>query len=103
MPRRTTRRPQSDTRLSHRDTRRAPESITPNAGTERNLVGIAVADVYDSLTSDRRYRRAMSPFDAKRIIEKAAGAEFDPLVVEAFLTAFRSGELDTRSTAIAVA
>src|SRR6185295_14435895 len=35
---------------------------------------IAVADVYDSLTSDRPYRKAMSPFDAKAVIETGAGA-----------------------------
>ena len=57
---------------------------------------IAVADVYDSLTSDRPYRRAMSPFDAKDIIERGAGTDFDPMVVEAFLTAFRRGELEAR-------
>ena len=34
---------------------------------------ISVADVYDSLTSDRPYRKAMSPFDAKEIIVKGVG------------------------------
>lgn len=58
---------------------------------------IAVADVYDSLTSDRPYRKAMSPFDAKDIIVKGTNTEFDPQVVEAFLAAFRFGELDVRS------
>lgn len=55
---------------------------------------ISVADVYDSLTSDRPYRKAMSPFDAKEIITKGAGTEFDPKVVDAFVTAFRKGELE---------
>lgn len=55
---------------------------------------IAVADVYDSLTSDRPYRKAMSPFDAKEIIAKESGAEFDPQVVDAFLAAFRRGEME---------
>jgi len=64
---------------------------------------IAVADVYDSLTSDRPYRKAMSPFDAKAIIEKGAGTEFDPVVVEAFLAAFRNGDLEVRMPSIAVA
>jgi len=63
---------------------------------------IAVADTYDSLTSARPYRQAMSPFDAKSIIEKGAGTDFDSKVVEAFLTAFRFGELDSRTT-VAVA
>ncbi|HEV3060190.1 MAG TPA: HD domain-containing phosphohydrolase [Vicinamibacterales bacterium] len=61
---------------------------------------ISVADVYDSLTSDRPYRKAMSPFDAKDIILKGTGTDFDPQVVEAFLDAFRFGEMDVR-TAVA--
>jgi putative nucleotidyltransferase with HDIG domain len=55
---------------------------------------IALADVYDSLTSDRPYRKGMSPFDARDIIEKGSGTEFDPKVVDAFLTVFRKRELE---------
>ncbi len=55
---------------------------------------IAVADVYDSLTSDRPYRKAMSPYEAKAIIAKGSGTEFDPKVVKAFLAAFKKGELE---------
>lgn len=55
---------------------------------------LAVADVYDALTSDRPYRKAMSPFEAKGIIEKGAGTEFDPVVVKAFIKAFKSGDMD---------
>ncbi len=55
---------------------------------------IAVADVYDSLTSDRPYRKAMSPFEAKAIVSKGSGTEFDPRVVKAFLAAFAKGELE---------
>jgi putative nucleotidyltransferase with HDIG domain len=58
---------------------------------------ISVADVYDALTSDRPYRKAMSPFDAKEVIVKGTGTDFDPEVVEAFLAAFRFGEMDVRS------
>jgi len=61
---------------------------------------ITVADVYDALTSDRPYRKAMSPFDAKETIVKGSGTDFDPVVVEAFLEAFRFGEMDMR-TAVA--
>ena len=57
---------------------------------------ISVADVYDSLTSDRPYRKAMSPYDAKDIIVKGTGTDFDPKVVEAFLAAFKFGELDAQ-------
>jgi putative nucleotidyltransferase with HDIG domain len=55
---------------------------------------ISVADVYDSLTSDRPYRKAMSLFEARDIITKGSGTDFDPLVVDAFLEAFRRGELE---------
>jgi HD-GYP domain-containing protein (c-di-GMP phosphodiesterase class II) len=55
---------------------------------------ISVADVYDSLTSDRPYRKAMSPFDAKEIIAKGSGKDFDPNVVRAFLRAFGKREME---------
>jgi putative nucleotidyltransferase with HDIG domain len=61
---------------------------------------ISVADVYDSLTSDRPYRKGMSPFDARDIIVKGSGTEFDPKVVNAFLAAFRRGEMEVPEVVI---
>jgi len=55
---------------------------------------ISVADVYDSLTSDRPYRKAMMPLDVREMIARGAGTEFDPAVVEAFQTVFRRGEME---------
>ncbi len=55
---------------------------------------LAVADVYDALTSDRPYRKAMAPIEAKEIIVKGASKDFDPRVVKAFLMAFERGEMD---------
>jgi putative nucleotidyltransferase with HDIG domain len=55
---------------------------------------ISVADVYDSLTSDRPYRKAMSPFEAREMIVKGSGTDFDPDVVDAFLTTFSRGEME---------
>lgn len=55
---------------------------------------LRVADVYDSLTSDRPYRKAMSPFEAKEVFVKGSGTDFDPVVVEAFKDAFRRGEME---------
>lgn len=55
---------------------------------------ITVADVYDALVSDRPYRKAMAPQDAKEIIVKGSGTDFDPRVVNAFLQAFQTGELE---------
>jgi HD-GYP domain-containing protein (c-di-GMP phosphodiesterase class II) len=49
---------------------------------------LTVADVYDSLTSDRPYRKAMSLFDAKQIIQQGSGSDFDLGVVAAFMSAF---------------
>jgi putative nucleotidyltransferase with HDIG domain len=61
---------------------------------------ISVADVYDSLTSDRPYRKAMSTFDAKEIIVKGSGTDFDPSVVKAFTEAFRKGELEVPTVVV---
>jgi len=55
---------------------------------------IAVADVYDSLVSDRPYRKAMTTFEAREVIEKASNTEFDPTVVAAFSRLFRRQELE---------
>jgi len=55
---------------------------------------ISVADVYDALTSDRPYRKAMSPFDAKDILVKGSGTDFDPQVIDAFLVALKAGEME---------
>jgi len=55
---------------------------------------ISVADVWDAITSDRPYRKAMSPYEAKEIIEKGRGKDFDPDVVDAFMTAFRRGKME---------
>jgi len=61
---------------------------------------IAVADVYDPLTSDRPYRKGMWPFDAKDIIVKGSGTEFDPRVVDASLSVFQSGGMEVREVVI---
>lgn len=55
---------------------------------------LAVADAYDTLTSDRPYRRAVTPFEAKQIIMSSAGANFDPVVVDAFVDAFEHGQME---------
>ena len=45
---------------------------------------MALADVYDALTSDRVYKRALSREDARSIITKSAGSHFDPVLVATF-------------------
>ena len=46
---------------------------------------VAVADVWDALTSDRPYRKAMVESQALYIITSESGTHFDPEVVEAFM------------------
>jgi putative nucleotidyltransferase with HDIG domain len=55
---------------------------------------IAVADVYDALTSDRPYRKAMPPFEARDYIVKQSGTDFDPVVVDTFTQTFNQGLLE---------
>ena len=57
------------------------------AGEEIPLVGriVAVADVFDAITSDRPYRHALSVDEALAIIAAQRGTAFDPDIVDAFL------------------
>jgi putative nucleotidyltransferase with HDIG domain len=55
---------------------------------------LSLADAYDTLTSDRPYRRAITPFEAKDLIVKGTGGSFDPRVVEAFVDAFDAHQLE---------
>jgi len=57
------------------------------AGEQIPLPGriVALADVYDALTSPRVYKAAMSHEQARRIIVEGRGSHFDPAVVDAFL------------------
>jgi putative nucleotidyltransferase with HDIG domain len=46
---------------------------------------ISIVDVYEALTADRPYRKAMSKEEAIKIIQDSSGTQFDPKVVEAFI------------------
>ena len=61
---------------------------------------ISVADVYDALASDRPYRKAMSPYEARDQIAKGSGTQFDPKVVKAFMKAFEKGEMEVSQVII---
>jgi putative two-component system response regulator len=45
---------------------------------------VAVADVFDALTSDRVYRPAMSVSEGLRIVVDGRGTQFDAVVLDAF-------------------
>ena len=46
---------------------------------------VAVADVYDALTSTRSYRQAMTHAGAMDILSRNQGSHFDPACVEAWV------------------
>lgn len=59
-------------------------------GDEIGLEGriVAVADVYDALTSRRSYKDAWDPKTAYDEIVRCSGTQFDPQVVQAFVAAY---------------
>lgn len=59
-----------------------PEGLAEN---DIHLFGriVCVADVYDALTSDRPYRKALLPSDAIEYIMSEYNSKFDPVVVKA--------------------
>jgi putative two-component system response regulator len=61
------------------------------AGEEIPLEGriVAVADVFDALTSDRPYRPRLTAAEARAHVAAGRGKAFDPAVVDAFLCAVR--------------
>ena len=71
------------------------------SGYPRGLVGeeipiegriVAVADVFDALTSDRVYRKAFTVEEAVKMMREERGHHFDPMVLDAFMEVLgRSG------------
>ncbi len=49
---------------------------------------VALADVYDALTSVRPYKDAIDPLVARDMILEQSGRHFDPVIVEAFRQSF---------------
>jgi HD-GYP domain-containing protein (c-di-GMP phosphodiesterase class II) len=56
---------------------------------------IAVVDAYDAMTNDRPYRKAMEPTKAVEIIKENAGTQFDPQIVEIFVSIMRKKLYDS--------
>jgi HD-GYP domain-containing protein (c-di-GMP phosphodiesterase class II) len=55
---------------------------------------IAVCDAFDAMTSDRPYRQAMSVDAALEELQRSAGTQFDPTIVEAFCRVARQSGAD---------
>jgi HD-GYP domain-containing protein (c-di-GMP phosphodiesterase class II) len=58
---------------------------------------VAVADTYDALTSDRPYRKACSPWEARRVLVEEAGSRLDAKAVGALFHALddKGGKVDS--------
>jgi HD-GYP domain-containing protein (c-di-GMP phosphodiesterase class II) len=54
---------------------------------------IAIADVFDAMTTDRPYQKGMDLTEATERLRSMAGRRLDPKVVEAFFAAVRDGDL----------
>ena len=54
---------------------------------------VAVSDTYDAMTTNRPYRKALTKEAAIRELKRCSGTQFDHNVVEAFLKAYRNGEI----------
>jgi len=53
---------------------------------------VCVADSFDAMTSDRSYRPRFKVIDALEEVERCKGAQFDPLVVDAFIIALKENK-----------
>jgi HD-GYP domain-containing protein (c-di-GMP phosphodiesterase class II)/methylmalonyl-CoA mutase cobalamin-binding subunit len=57
---------------------------------------VAVADVFDALTSDRVYRKAFPVEDAIQMMREQRGRHFDPVLLDAFLDVLGESGPDAR-------
>lgn len=55
---------------------------------------IAVADTFDAMTSNRPYRDGLDPEIAVAEIEKCKGTQFDPVMADAFIAAYRKDKIN---------
>jgi methanogenic corrinoid protein MtbC1 len=58
---------------------------------------VAVADVFDALTSDRVYRKAFSVDDAIQMMREQRGRHFDPVLLDAFMEVLGRSGPDARA------
>lgn len=55
---------------------------------------ITVVDIYDAVTTDRPYRKAMTEEEAINILRKESGTKLDPVLVDAFIKLHSEGRLE---------
>ncbi|WP_433742507.1 HD domain-containing phosphohydrolase [Falsibacillus pallidus] len=59
---------------------------------------IAIADAFDAMTSDRPYRKGMSFGKAISILAEGSGTQWDPILIEIFLSLVKETDLQYSST-----
>ncbi|MFC2053503.1 HD domain-containing phosphohydrolase [Chloroflexota bacterium] len=60
---------------------------------------VAVVDTFDTMTTDRPYRSAVSLQEANEELQRWSGEQYDPDVISAFQRAWAEGEIQTISEA----
>jgi HD-GYP domain-containing protein (c-di-GMP phosphodiesterase class II) len=50
---------------------------------------IAIADAYDTITSERTYKKARTPEEAFQELDRCGNAQFDPELVQMFISRLR--------------
>ncbi|MFQ5818150.1 MAG: diguanylate cyclase [Terriglobia bacterium] len=70
----------------HFDGRGYPDGLTGEAIPLGSRI-IALADAFDTLVSERTYKRAHTPAEAVAELHRGAGTQFDPKLVKAFVEA----------------
>ncbi|HXX46486.1 MAG TPA: diguanylate cyclase [Candidatus Acidoferrales bacterium] len=63
---------------------------------------IAVADAYDTITSERTYKKARTPEDAFAELERCAANQFDPEIVRVFIETMRRAPRPTVEAGVSV-
>ena len=54
---------------------------------------LAVSDAYDAMTSNRHYRKAMTPKEARAQLETGKGTQFDPKILDIFFELLDAGKI----------
>ena len=54
---------------------------------------VAIANAFDAMLHERPYRPALGPSDALETLNRGAGCEFDPELVEVFVQLVTEGEI----------
>jgi len=62
---------------------------------------LAVADAFDAMTSGRPYRPALGQDAAAAEVGRCAGTQFDPEIVDAFLSTLAAGDIVSGRDAVA--